>query len=309
MVPLEKLVIGNGAGSVKTMGDVIKACKSAATRITVGSITSEFRAGNIGETYYYHPVDLWSMNSLGLPNIGMESYAHALPYMAQKAHEHGKQLWVSVAGFTPEQYASMTARCFLAGVDGVELNLSCPNVWGKSGRKAIPAFDREMLSRIYGEVGTALLTGPPGRRIAAKASPTDDPKLLEMFCHITAADGLVSEVVGFNTEGGQRRLRHDGKEALSFRSDDNDPEYKHEGGLAGAALTIPTPQRLKLLRQMLPTAIDIYGLGGIFNGAHAFACLEAGASGVMCTTPYIEYGAGIFSTLLEGLADIMPDAA
>ncbi len=309
MVKLEDLVIGNGAGAVKTMHDVAAACRSAATRITVGSATLHARAGNIGDTYYFHPVDLWSLNTLGLPNIGMDEYDHVLPYMADKAHEAGKKLWFSVAGFTPEEYATMTARAFKAGVDGVELNLSCPNVWGKSGRKAIPAFDKEMLRRIYGEVGTAMSQLYTRASISAKASPTNDVDMLNMFAETTAADGLVCEVVGFNTKGAQRRLRQDGKEALSFRTDDNDPDTKHEGGLAGAALTQETPLRIKLLRDMLPSSISVIALGGIFNGAHASNVLTAGASGFMCTTAYVEYGPKILSDILEGMSDTMLQAA
>lgn len=309
MTPLDNLVIGNGAGSVKDMHGVVAMCKSAATRITFGSVTILERTGNIGDTYYCHPFERWSLNSLGLPNKGMAGYRLTLPDMAQKAHEHGKEFWVSVAGFTPEEYAELTLEALQAGADGVELNLSCPNVWGKSGRKAIPAFDREMLHRTYDAVGTVLLTENSGAQIGAKASPTDDHKMMEMFAYTTASSGLVCEVVGFNTEGGQRRTRDDGKDALSFRFSKDDTEAKHEGGLAGMALSEKTPNRVKNLVELLPPSIPVRALGGIFDGQNALDNLIAGAQGVMCTTAYIEQGPGVFSHILQGLSELVPETA
>ena len=309
MIKIEDLIVGNGAGAVKTTQDVIKACKSAATRITVGSATLDPRAGNIGDTYYFHPMDCWSLNTLGLPNVGMHEYDQLLPQMVQEAHNNGKELWFSVAGFSPEEYADMTRRAFMAGVDGVELNLSCPNVWGKNGRKAIPAFDAEMLKRIYGAVADALPSKSVGKYISAKASPTDEIEKIADFAEVTIASGLICEVMAGNTKAGQRRWRQDGKEALSFRTDEADPQVKHEGGLAGAALTTETPTHTKQLCDMLSPSIRIIALGGIFNGVHAFNNIEAGAKGFMCTTAYIEYGQGILSNILEGLSDLMSEAA
>ncbi len=306
---LEDLVIGNGGGAVKNMGDVINACRSAATRITVGSVTVQKRDGNIGETYYADPVDLWTINSLGLPNIGMCNYRAALPYMVEKAHAAGKQLYVSLAGFSPEDYADMAVRSFDAHADGIELNLSCPNVWSKSGRKAIPFSDPEMLNRIYDAVGNALPSKYVGKPITAKASPTDDAHEMKEFAEVTATSGLITEVIGFNTEGGKRRTRSDGKDALAFRADEADQVLKHEGGLAGAALSDATPRRIRMLCDMLPPSIPVVALGGIFNGAHAFKNLEAGAKGFMCTSSYMINGAGVFSNILEGLTDLVPQAA
>jgi dihydroorotate dehydrogenase len=67
---LEKISLGNAAGTIKTLEQVMEACRSAMTNITVGSITLEQRHGNQGDTYYYHPQEQWSLNALGLPNPG-----------------------------------------------------------------------------------------------------------------------------------------------------------------------------------------------------------------------------------------------
>jgi dihydroorotate dehydrogenase (fumarate) len=307
LINLESLVIGNGAGAVKTTSDVEAACKSAATRITVGSVTKEKRGGNLGETYYYSALDGWSLNSLGLPNMGMEEYCDHLGRMVNLAREYQKELCVSIAGFTPDEYASMAACCFYY-THSVELNLSCPNVWGDSGLKSVPAFDYEALGRIYTAVAKAIPKNGQRYHIIAKASPTDDEEQMKAFAYATNKSGIVDEVVAFNSEGGVSRKRGDGREALVFRPEIH-AEIQHKGGLAGSALIDKTPQRIKMLRGMLDDYISITALGGISNATHAFKNLQAGARGFMCTTAYMEMSPRVLSHILEGLVEMLPDAA
>ena len=63
------------------------------------------------------------LNAIGLANPGRERFlAEHLPQLA----ELGLPLWVSVGGFCADDYAETCSR--LAGIEAVELNLSCPNV-------------------------------------------------------------------------------------------------------------------------------------------------------------------------------------
>src|SRR3954451_16552327 len=66
--------------------------------------------------------DVGMLNSIGLANPGRERFlAESLP----RLRELGVPLWVSVGGFTAQEYAETCSR--LDDVT-VELNLSCPNV-------------------------------------------------------------------------------------------------------------------------------------------------------------------------------------
>lgn len=311
LITLDKLIFGNGAGSIKTMQHVVEACRGPMTRITVGSITKEERAGNVGDVYYFDPTEKWSMNSLGLPNIGIAKYRDTLPYMVQKAHEHGKELWASVSGSSPEENLEMALSCWYDGVDGVELNLSCPNVWGPSGRKAIPALDWELTYKIVveirGRVGGAEWD-KLRHRLALKLSPTDDEELINKLAIITANHGIGWLTIG-NTIPDQERLREDGKPALAFRSNDQDTVVKHKGGLAGSAVKKANTAMVRALRLLLPEQFRITGVGGIFDAADAYEYLEAGASAFQCTTGYIEYGNRVFESILPGLSDMLSDAA
>jgi dihydroorotate dehydrogenase (NAD+) catalytic subunit len=63
------------------------------------------------------------LNAIGLANPGRERFlADHLP----RLRELGIPLWISVGGFCAEDYAETCAA--LAGVEAIELNLSCPNV-------------------------------------------------------------------------------------------------------------------------------------------------------------------------------------
>ena len=63
------------------------------------------------------------LNAIGLANPGRERFlAEHLPQL----HELGIPLWVSVGGFCADDYAETCSR--LAGLEAIELNLSCPNV-------------------------------------------------------------------------------------------------------------------------------------------------------------------------------------
>ncbi len=303
MTDLSTMLFGNGAGSIKDIDAVIKACKGPMSRIMVGSITAQRRTGNIGDTYYFHPQERWSINSLGLPNIGMDEYKKTLPYMAQKAHEYGKQLWASVSGFTPQEYAQMTAACFKAGVDGVEINLSCPNVWGGSERKIIPALDwnltYEIVAAIRAELGE--LWDDRRKRIALKLSPTDDYDLIKRLVTTAVGTRIGSLTIG-NTLPDQERSREDGKPALAFRSDESDKVLKHKGGLAGSGVKHANFAMIRKMRTLVPPYIRLDAAGGIFDDEDAFEALQAGATGFMCTTGYLEFGNRLFEPILSKLA-------
>ena len=63
------------------------------------------------------------LNAIGLANPGRERFVDDhLP----RLRELGTPLWVSVGGFCADDYAETCSR--LAGLEAIELNLSCPNV-------------------------------------------------------------------------------------------------------------------------------------------------------------------------------------
>lgn len=136
----------NGAGSCRTIEEVRSLARSNIPIVMSGSFTKEKRGENKGETFWYD--DWFSLNSRGLPNLGSEVFDKIIPEMAAIVHQAGKLLAISVAGFTPQEYALLAKLAFAAGADIVELNLSCPNVWEGNRQKRIACFYPDLVKEI-----------------------------------------------------------------------------------------------------------------------------------------------------------------
>lgn len=298
---LDEVSFGNAAGVVKTLEDVRTACRSAMTEITVGSITVLPRAGNeadpgLGRTYYYHPSEKWSLNALGLPNVGLTEYSRILPEMVRMAHGTGKDLRASVAGFTPEEYALLTEESLAANVDEVELNLGCPNAWGKDGtQKPIASYHPDLTAKILQAVKERM--GSSRRSVAVKISPIDDRELLFQVLDNIKASGIVHRIVGVNTIPNQERQAEDDSPALSFNNGN------HLGGLAGSAIQDRALDVMSNVIGFFGGGIEITSVGGIATGEDAMRHLQLGATGIQCATAYLETGPRLFSDLFTELAE------
>lgn len=299
---LEKLAISNAAGTAKTVEDVRRLARSAATRITVGSITAKPRSGNTGETYYFNDRTNTSLNSIGLRNEGLEWYhaAGKLNLMRQIAQESGKELWASVAGFSPPEFVELAEICFLCGVDGVELNLGCPNVHDAGVSKPIfsyrPALVEEVLNSM--EIFAA-----GNKKIGVKLSPVPDSTLKELAMVISASR-IVTEVVAVNTLPEQELTKEDGSPALSYVPQGAN-EMRHKGGLAGAPLLQEGVRVVQTLKEHLVFGHPIIGVGGIFSGEDAKKYIDAGASGFEVGTAYYNHeDESIFSDIAVELAQL-----
>ena len=297
----EMLKFGNAAGTIKTLPEVEEACKSAMTEITVGSITMEPREGNKpdrgrGRVYYYHPTEHWSLNSLGLPNMGLTEYIKVLPQMVLMAHSAGKSLRASVAGFTPEEYRILTEECYAAGVDEAELNFGCPNVWGEGGQKPIPSYDPALTESIYEEVDKHLA---PLEKVAIKISPVTEQEILTPILDLAIMSGFVSRVVGTNTIPNQEGVAEDGSPALSFNGSN------HLGGLAGAGIFYQALDVMEFVADYTNGSLDVMAVGGISSGKTAAQHLRSGASGFQCATAYLERGPRLFTHIIEELTELV----
>lgn len=299
---LDEVSFGNAAGVVKTLEDVRTACRSAMTEITVGSITVLPRTGNeadpgLGRTYYYHPSEKWSLNALGLPNIGLAEYSRTLPEMVRMAHGAGKDLRVSVAGFTPKEYALLTEECMAANVDEVEVNLGCPNSWGEDGKqKPIASYHPDLTASILQAIKERVSAQ---RRVAVKISPVGDKELLLQVLEKIKASGIVSRIVGVNTIPNQERKAEDGSPALSFNNGN------HVGGLAGSAIAERSLDVMSDVIGFFGGLMEITSVGGIATGEDVMGRLELGATGIQCATAYVETGPRLFSDLFTELAEFV----
>lgn len=307
MITFDKLVVGNAGGMVKTLADVERFCKSSATRITVGSITMHGRAGNVpvppGDVYFYDEVTGESGNSLGLPNEGVGYYSKLLPQMVAMAHAAGKELWASVNGESVEEIVWLVEACFKCGVDGVEINLACPNVHDKGKQKPLFCEDPTLVEDILWRLVKA---GFKGKKIGIKVSPNDNEALIADICHVVQITDIATEVVCCNTKGGQRFVRN-GIDMIAFMPPGSD-EVKHVGGQAGKPIHELCVRVATLYTKHLPPDVDVLGVGGNFEAEDAMDFLRVGCKGFMCATSIMKFGPPVLGHISLKLMDLMDEA-
>lgn len=279
----------NAAGTCKTLADVKKLAHSSSAAIMVGSITLEPRIGNAGDVYWAGPT--FSLNSLGLPNRGAPYYREEIPGMVAVAHEKGKPLFLSVAGFSPEEYANLAELAFQGGTDLVELNLGCPNVWQSNAQKRIACFDpalvNEVLRCVEEKVGA-------DAKVSVKISPFSDPFALAEVAQVIGASKLAKAVTTVNTF----------PNAFSYNG--TKPRITPGGGLAGFAGPAMKPiglGQVRQLREFLPERIQIIGVGGITHGKDIQEYRQSGAVATQVATAYLERHEQVFSSLLSELLE------
>ncbi|HEX5467449.1 MAG TPA: dihydroorotate dehydrogenase catalytic subunit [Gaiellaceae bacterium] len=186
------------------------------------------------------------LNSIGLANAGIDRFAaDVLPRLA----ELGVPIWVSVGGFSAQDYARLCA--VLDGRDEVaviELNVSCPNVASPEEEVvAIVSTARAATSKpLYAKLSPAVPEVGAAAGAAARAG----------------ADGLtlVNTIRGLALD--ERTL---------------EPKLASgPGGLSGPALR---PVALAaVFAAHRATELPIVGVGGIETGRHALEAIAAGAA-------------------------------
>ena len=91
--------------------------------ICAKGLTLHPRTGNPAPRIAETPMGI--LNSVGLENPGVDVFiAEELPFLRQ----FDTKVIANISGNTPEEYGVMCEKLAEAGVDMIEVNISCPNV-------------------------------------------------------------------------------------------------------------------------------------------------------------------------------------
>jgi len=194
------------------------------------------------------------LNSIGLQNPGVEYFAqYDLPWLRKK----DVAIIVNACGSTVEEYVELAKILNTLDIDGVELNLSCPNV--KAGCMAFGntyegvRHVTEQVRKVLDKPLIVKLT-PNVTDITATAKAVED----------AGADGvsLINTLLGMSIDIDKRR-----------------PHLANNtGGLSGPAIK---PVAVRMVYQVAQAVnIPILGMGGIVNGKDAVEFMLAGATAV-----------------------------
>lgn len=214
------------------------------------------------------------LNSIGLQNPGVEYFAeNDLPFL----RKFDTAIIVNACGSGVDEYVELCKILNTLDIDGVELNLSCPNV--KAGCLAFGnTYDgvKEVTSKVRKVLDKPLIVKltPNVTNIAEIAKAVED----------AGADGvsLINTLLGMKIDINKR------KPVLA----------NNTGGLSGPAIK---PVAVRMVYQVAQTVnIPILGMGGIVNGEDAIEFMLAGAQAV-------SIGAGNFitpTTSIDTISDI-----
>lgn len=194
------------------------------------------------------------LNSIGLQNPGVEFFAqNDLPFL----RKFDTAVIVNACGSTIEEYVELCKILDKLDIDGVELNLSCPNV--NAGCMAFGnTYDgvKEVTSQVRKVLQKPLIVKltPNVTNIAEIARAVEE----------AGADGVSL----INTLLGMKIDVHTRKPVLA----------NNTGGLSGPAIK---PVAVRMVYQVAQAVnLPILGMGGIVNGEDAIEFMLAGANAI-----------------------------
>ena len=218
--------------------------------------TQEARFGNPTPRIADAPAGM--LNAVGLQNPGVQHFIeNELPAMKTC----GTSVWVNLGGHTIEENVEGVQKLCAAGIDVLELNISCPNV--KQGGLAfgIRAKDAEEVVSAVRKVCTVPLV--------VKLSPQAES--IPDMCKAVEAAGA-DGISLCNTF-----------QACAIDLEKRRPVFNNTfAGLSGPAIR---PIALRMVWQAVGAVdIPVIGLGGILTGRDALEFIMAGAAAVQVGT-------------------------
>lgn len=257
--PLLKRIYEGGAGAVVTK-----------------SLGGAQRMGHSNPTLV--SVEGGALNAMGLPNPGAEYFVE----MIRDLKGDGVPVVASFFGGSIEEFRDVALVLSEAGVDALEVNVSCPNVAEEMGMLGADPVNTEKVTEAVKEVAKS--------PVIVKLSPN-----VTDICEIARAAerGGADAITAVNTLKG-----------LAVDADLRRPILTNvTGGLSGPALK---PVALRCVWEIYEAVeIPIIGCGGISNWRDAVEYLLSGATAVEIGTAAMDGGFDIYGEIAEGIREYL----
>jgi dihydroorotate dehydrogenase (NAD+) catalytic subunit len=215
------------------------------------------------------------LNAIGLQNVGLEAFiTHSIPYLRQ----FNTPVIVNFFGNTLEEYGELANRLSdIPDIDGVEVNISCPNV--KQGG-IVFGTDPKIAFEVVNLVRKNL-TKP----LIVKLTPNvTDIAVIARAVAEAGADAIscINTLAGMSLDVRTRRFRL----------------ANITGGLSGPAIR---PVALRMVYQVAQAVkLPVIGVGGIVRAMDALEFLIVGATAVQVgTANFVD--PGIMLTIVQGI--------
>ncbi len=215
------------------------------------------------------------LNAIGLQNIGLKRFLkEKLPYL----RKFDTKVVVNILGNNLHEYVKLSKTLDESGVDGIELNVSCPNV--KKGG-IIFGTDKKILARLISKV----------RQTVKKAILITklSPNVSNMREFSKVAEDAGSDAISLiNTVTG-----------MAIDVETRKPKLANiTGGLSGPAIK---PIAVRMVWEATKAVkIPVIGIGGIMNAEDAIEFMLAGATAIeVGTANFVNPGAT--SDIIKGI--------
>ena len=227
--------------------------------VVTKTITMLPRKGNLPPRIHELPHGM--LNSIGLENVGLDRYlSEKLPQLNQHPEI---SVMVSVAAETEDEFIHLAdAFAARAGYDGLELNLSCPNVAGE-------ALDQGRNPQLVERITRIVKSRLPDKALWIKVTPNiTDVGLVAR----AAEQGGADAVAAINTVVG-----------IDFDLETGKPVFaRGSAGYSGPAI-LPIALQ-KVWECAKAVSIPIVGIGGITSIDDARKFFLAGATAIQVGT-------------------------
>jgi dihydroorotate dehydrogenase (fumarate) len=259
--------------------------------VVTKSCTLESRKGNPEPRYAdsgKNALHNWSINSMGIPNNGIDYYLDGSRSGLARLDLRGKPYIVSVSGLSVLENLDILDRIRYTrepGVTAVELNLSCPNIVGKPQMCYDFEGMEDTLRRVFerGELRNIAL--------GLKMSPYFDvahfdraAEVLEPFAN------KISFLTCSNSIGNGLLVDADTESTLIHPK-------RGLGGCGGDCMRPVALSNVYNFHRRLGDRIDIIGCGGVSTGDDVFNLILAGAKAVQVGTLLARRGVDVFKSL------------
>ncbi len=230
---------------------------SALGAIVVKSTSLEPRLGNPTPRIVETPSGI--LNAIGLQNSGVDNFiAEKLPFLRQ----FDVPVIVNLVGYEVAHYVALAEKLSAAGgVQGLEINISCPNVKHGCDFAVNPDLTAELVGEVRKVTDLTLIT---------KLSPNVADMVPIARAAVDAGSdalSLINTLLGTAIDIKKRKFRLANK----------------TGGLSGPAIKPVALRCVWQVHRALP-AVPLIGMGGIVSVTDAIEFLLAGATAVAVGT-------------------------
>ena len=255
--------------------------------VETGTVTPLAQSGNDKPRIFRLTEDQAVINRLGFNNQGLDYYVNQLEGRKIEDGIVGANIGANKLSDDPINDYVIGLKRVLGLADYFTINISSPNTPGLRALQSKEALD-ELLSKLKFVRDAAQLEKVPP--LILKIAPDLDNQECEDIAEIILKHHMDGLIVSNTT------LSRDGLTS---------PCKDESGGLSGTPLFEMSTKVLSNMYSLTKGQIPLVGVGGVSNGAQAYAKIRAGASLVQLYSALVYHGPGLVRQINAELEELL----